>query len=165
MIGTQGFRLSDLPSTAEFLALFDQYRLTGVDLTFSCDVDTPTLATAVYSNKYVLPMFARCIDYTDGALITTPAQMRQEQGFAESRVNSTPISMHVKPQASISVYSAAGARYGSALPMQWVDTIYDDVDYYGTKYLWYWGTVDAAGAQMAEVTIDATYHLEFRGAK
>lgn len=165
MSGTQGFRLADLPSFAEYTALFDQYRITGIDLTFSSDVDTPSLATAVYSNKYVLPMFARCLDYTDGVTITSPAVMRQAQGFIESRVNSTPIRMHVKPQASISVYSAAGARYGSALPLQWVDTIYDDVDFFGAKYLWYWGTVDAAGAQMAEITIDATYHLEFRGTK
>lgn len=153
------FRLSDLPGVSEFTALFDQYRIKGVRITFYPPVNVSFSSTG----QAPLPIgeFYTAIDYDDGTVPTGLDDLQQYQTLRRTYFN-RPHTRYLRPLAIQSGVYQTGVSTGfRSLPSStWFDCGYPDVSYYGIKGAY---AISQSNLQTAVlVRCTATYYLQFR---
>lgn len=126
--------LSGLPNYAEFTALYDQYRITGVKIRWILRRD-PTQATTA-ANKDVYPKLAIARDHTDS---NTPASAAELLEYSNSKYRQlTPdkdtYSIFVKPSVQMVSYKTAVTSGYTPKWGQWLSTADSTVPHYGLKW-------------------------------
>jgi len=128
-----GFKLNSLPNYAEFQALYDQYKITRVDIMLrsnsmqSLDNTTPT-------STHELPDWFFVIDNDDDTPITSTASYLQYHNlrFLSLTKNYT---IRCYPRVAQMVYDGAiTTAYSPATKPVWLDLANADVPHYGIKY-------------------------------
>lgn len=122
------YALSQLPSYTEFTALYDQYRIKKILVTWYPSSDGDTSSYVGVTNA---PMFHAYRDYDDSSAPTTLADMMQRQGVFTRKFNK-PISMTIAPRTLATVSGVSGAGVGSRT--QWLDCADSSLTHYGIKW-------------------------------
>lgn len=134
--GTAGaFRLNQLPNYSEFTALFDQYKINGVKLTWMLSANTVNMPNVSPGNTTAsLPILYTAIDRDDGTPYATFDEMNQNDTCKLRRMDRV-VTRYVKPYVAVPVYSA-GAFNGYAAPTKnpWIDAASPATEYYGIKW-------------------------------
>jgi len=149
------FSLNQIPAAAEFTALFDKYRITGIDLTFSYYFIATQAPASVAGASQIWPVLHLYMDDDDAIIPTTKSEV--EQRMSVQRVAFAPnrqtISVSLKPRF---VQSRAGTSVNLAPIGTWVDMTTPGVQYYGVKL---WADYYNTGAP-SSVALDGVMHFE-----
>jgi hypothetical protein len=124
------FYLSDLPEYASMTTLFDQYRITKIELYFE------PLCNRVYANgaaNQVSGLLATSIDYDDNG---TPGSLAVVLNY--ENVCLTPAGekhlVAFRPHAAISAYGGGVFGNYANVASPWIDAASPNVVHYGVKY-------------------------------
>jgi len=141
------FSLSDLPGYAEFVGLFDEYRITKVEIWM--------IPRATESTTNVgFGMVASCVDYQDNATVASYNELLEHENVVQSQ-GTQGIYHSWTPNVAVAAYSGAFTSY-SSVPSAWIDVNSPSVYHYGYKM--------AAAVSPTVQIFDASYKywLEFR---
>lgn len=136
--------------------LYDQYRIVGVELTFSpmFNVDQ-----AAGPNNW-LGDFYSCVDYDDSVVPSTIQYIRSYENVKES--NTMKKHTHkFTPHIATAAYSGAFASYANQAG-QWIDLGSSTVLHYGVKYAFSGG---ASTATVAAYSIECKMMIEFKNVR
>lgn len=153
------FKLSDLPNYAEFTALFDQYRITRISISF-LPMSNCNILSAITSSDTGNPgIFGTVLDFDDANAPTTLAELQQYQTFSyQPAVTRRVHRRSFKPRIASAVYAGAFTSFANMKDI-WIDVASPNVQYYGLKY--YMDQYDAITTpQIYQVM--ATYYVQFR---
>lgn len=121
-LGALNFQLSSFVNSSEFTALFDQYRLSYIEVDF------------IYVNPAsVLAPFYTVIDYDDS---TTPAAVTDLLQYP-TLMHTAPGQEHqrrLSPRFDYAAYSGVFTSFAVSNAGDWVDVASPSVQYYGVKY-------------------------------
>lgn len=127
------FSLNQLPNASEFGVLFDQYKITGVKLTFTPALNDGILsplngtATALgYSRVHSV------IDYDDSTAPSSEDQML-EYGSHKSTAPFVTHSRYIKPKVLHEIYRSGVATAYAPRSGTYLDMVNNDVPHYGIK--------------------------------
>lgn len=122
------FSLNQVPSSSEFTTLFDKYRITSIDLTFSYW----RTGHPAGSTDDVWPAMYLYMDDDDAAIPTTKSEVLERMSV--QRVSFSPtrqtISVKINPRW---VQSRAGTSTNLAPVNSWIDMSTPGVQHYGVK--------------------------------
>jgi len=149
------FSLNQVPAATEFTALFDKYRITGVDLTFSYYFITTQSPASPGGASQIWPILNLYMDDDDAIIPTTKGEV--EQRMSVQRVAFAPtrqtISVSLKPRF---VQSRAGTSANLAPSGTWVDMSTPGVQHYGVKL---WADFYNNGAP-SSIAVSGVLHFE-----
>jgi hypothetical protein len=127
------FALNQVPSSNEFTTLFDKYRITMVDLTFSYNYLGST-TSASQQTVELYPALNLFMDDDDAAIPTSKSDVQERMSV--QRVSFAPmrqtISVTIRPRW---VQSRGGTSTNLAPVNSWIDMSTPAVQHYGVK-LW-----------------------------
>lgn len=155
----QEFKFSDMPNSAEFSALFDQYRITGISIKFiPCQTgsDVNPNSTSIF-----LPNLMSVIDYTDSAVPSGINELMQYQNCKRTKITRTH-SRYFKPRVLHDVVGQ-GATTGYT-PKPWPFVSFGiDVTGYGIK----WGLDQIFNVSSGGFGVDryVTYYFECKNVR
>lgn len=125
------FRLSDMPNSAEFSALFDSYRMTHCQLKFYLTVDPAAQASA----SAIFPRLFWAEDQNDTG---TPASLNElrERSNLKVRVMTPykPVVVNVKPNTLCTTRVSGVGDVSTIQRKAWLNTTALGADYMGLKY-------------------------------
>ena len=156
------FRLSDLPQSASFTALFDQYRITKVRVDFipmsNSSIVQGSAGTAIVGNAGVI---ATVIDYDDNNNGLTFAQLQEYESFKITpAISRRTHSVTLVPRVAMAAFGVgAFTSYAVGPKGQWVDVASPAIEHYGMKVY-----VDPYAVAVAAQTwqIMLYYDIEFK---
>lgn len=173
------FQLSDLPQSASYTALFDQYRITKIKMDFiPCSSIVNNASTQITAAGYAetapeaasatatVGLYGTVIDYDDANALASLAAATEYENFRYGSVASNKIhSRTFVPHTASAAFNGAFAGYKND-KNAWIDCAYPGVQYFGLKFY-----ADEAGAQGAQQQcfqswrILATYWVEFKNVR
>jgi hypothetical protein len=123
-----------LPGAAEYLAMFDQYKITKVEWTYSPRFDSLDAGTTFGAGGYALPRIMTCTDKDDDSTPTGQVQMGQYDNL-KLQAFDKPVKITYRPHVATALYNGVSSTgYGNASGV-WVDSGSPNVPHYGHK-LW-----------------------------
>lgn len=145
--------LNSVNDAASLLGVFDQYRITGIEILFKCTLgeqmtaESGSLVTVLdFDDSTALTTLASALDYSSS--IVTKARENHRRCFV--------------PRVAPAIYaSGAFSGYGSATG-QWLNSASSSVAHYGVK--WALDPYSSAAAAMV-ITPYITLQLEFRASR
>lgn len=161
VFGGYYFALSDVPGSAQFTSLYDQYRFIAVKLEF-----IPTALPTTYWNGAAVvnpacPILHTCVDLDDANTPTANQLMEHETYKCHGAFTPATTGKYVRwvePALAIESYQTGGFGGYSSKTKQWCDSASPSVQHYGIKY---WVEMPA-GSPATNLYIQATYYLEFK---
>jgi hypothetical protein len=127
------FALNQIPSSTEFTTLFDKYRITTIDLTFSYNY-LGTTSSASQQTVELYPALSLFMDDDDAIIPTSKSDVQERMSV--QRVSFSPlrqtISVRIRPRWT---QSRAGTSTNLAPVGTWIDMSTPAVQHYGVK-LW-----------------------------
>lgn len=151
------FRLANVSGSADFTALYDQYRIAGVKVNI-----IPLSSEATAQSSGFVPTLYWARDSDDSLPPATEPDLRERQDCKMARLT-RPVSIYVKsPKASIDVVDTLGTSSPSMIRNGWINCSNTLVQHNGLK-LWF-KNVDLR-VQPTTVTgfrVETTYYLQFR---
>lgn len=162
------FRLNNIPSYTEFTALFEQYKINAVKLTFipqwEGGLDQNNAYIAAATVPYVqTPRMYVLIDKDGDPQISTENLMLEN---SDTRVITNPhkaFSVYVrKPCAQYEVSTSLGFSAASPKPSPWLDCDNYGVNHYGVGI---GCQLDGSVTASMYYRVVATYYMQFKGAK
>jgi hypothetical protein len=157
------FSLSGVPGYTEFTALYDQYRITKVNLHL-----WPTNIAVTNSNSgstivNLAPRVVTAIDYDDSTNAGSFNELR-EYSTAEVHIVTDKVVRTFSPAVSTVVYEGVSSSGYAPTWGQWISTNDPSVPHYGMK-----GAIEATGSSSVDSAygyrVEAEYFLEFRASK
>jgi hypothetical protein len=147
------FSLSDLISSAEFTALFDQYKFDKVVIHI-----LPTANTALMTQSVSFPLVT-AIDYDDSTAPTSEDYLLQYENNMITR-SFDELHRTIVPRIALGAFQSGGLFNGYAnAGNQWIDAASPNVNHYGLKL----GINQAyTSTGVASFNIYADYHISFR---
>lgn len=127
--GAYSFTLDDMTNYGELQALFDQYKITHVQVVF-----VPKYNMSNVTDKQ-LPILHVFRDYDDATAPSLTLNTFLENTKVKSRVLDKPVSISLSPASLTEVYRGPATTSYSPKWNQWIDMAHADVDHYGIKYL------------------------------
>lgn len=124
--GALSFNLSSVPNYTEFTALFDQYRIDAVKVTFMPRANSAELGT----NQGITKLFT-VVDYDDAATPTAINELMQYENLKTTR-STDDHNRTLRPMLARAVYQAGLTAYGTG--RGWVDCANPSVPHYGLRY-------------------------------
>lgn len=130
-LGYTDAKLSYMSGSSEFAALFDEYRITHMQIKVFLRIDpsAQTAATASYPRLY------SSIDHND---VSTPASLNELRERGNCRVQvlnpNRPVILNVKPSVLGETYRSAIATTYTPKWRVWLPTTNLDVPHYGIKF-------------------------------
>lgn len=132
------FLLSDLPNFAEFTALYDWYKIMGVQFTMipnsNVNLDSATTGVNIGTNFY--NRVATVIDYNDDTTPTAMDTLRQ-YGNCKMYSNNRIIKRFFKPRPVVTMdedaESGGTTGLGEASRKQWIATASNSTEYFALK--------------------------------
>jgi len=149
--GAINFGFIQLNQQAALTAIFDQYRLAMVEVTFQ-----PELTIAAPTQQ--VPLFYTVVDLDDSTA-TTIASLMEYPGLQESIALKVHRHTFV-PHVAVAAYSGAFTSFANeAAP--WIDVASPSVQHYGVKY----GFAAEPSASTFGYYIKVRYHFQFRNVR
>jgi hypothetical protein len=157
------FTLADMPQSSTFTALFDQYRIDNIAVTF-----TPTLTGNTNlesaSNQLVLPdySFWYTVDLDDASVVSPLTALMEYEGAQRVVFTGKPFTVEWVPHAALAAYSGAFTSY-SNVKSPWIDCASASVQHYGLK----WGCPCPISivASIPSYSITVAFRVSFRGVR
>lgn len=141
------FALNQLPASVEFTNLFDKYRITSIDLTFSFFREG---AQSIWPAMYLF------MDDDDSAIPTTKSSVQERMSV--QRVSFSPtrqtISVKITPRW---IQSRAGTSTNIAPLNSWIDMSTPGVQHYGVKA---WVDYYNTGDSLTAISASGVMHFE-----
>lgn len=158
--GTIQFSLDQVPSPADFTALFDQYMITGVKVDFRLILDpaAASVGSATYPNLYV----RRDYDNTTAETVQEIAQDNKSKRFilSPNRVHS----VFIKPALQAEYFNtSSGLTDKSPVWKRWFDCSNTTMKHLGLKW-----AIDTMGILLTPgntMDIEYTYYLAFKNTR
>lgn len=158
--GTLQFSLDQLPGIADFTALFDQYKISGVKVDFRLILDPSAQAfgSATYPNLYV----RRDYDNTANETIADIAQDNRAKRYV--LLPNKARSIYIKPALQAEYFNTAtGLTDKSPVWNKWFDCTNTNMKHLGLK--WAIDTMGILLPQGSTMTIEFTYYLAFKNTR
>lgn len=138
--GAYQFNLAQLPGVSEFSALFDQYKITGVKISFTPGttqsvnniLDSNPGSSSINGSAMSFNRFHSAIDYDDSSTPSSEAQL-MEYGSHKSSPGNRTHSRFIRPKILQEVYRSALATSYRPISGQYIDMSTTDVPHYGLK--------------------------------
>lgn len=125
------FKLSDLPNSSEFTALFDNFMITYVKLYFKLQQD-PSAQPATTAFH---PVLYYCPDYDDSVAPTSLQDLREHGRTKQVILKPDEYAIvTIKPAVLSEQFRNVGNTTYSPKWRQWVDCAHPDTTHYGLKY-------------------------------
>jgi hypothetical protein len=162
VFGAYAFKLSDFPNYTEFSALYDQFRITSVDVQFLHLTTAITNTNSAGSIVIACPRFLSVLDY-DGA--TAPAsldELRQYNNCIAVNADTSYIRSFIPASLSIEyigVTNGYSPQFG-----KWHDVAYSTIPHYGLRYALDNTAIAGPNASFG-YNVEVTMHLEFRNSR
>lgn len=125
------FKLDNVPNVSDFTALFDQYKMTKIELFFKLmqDPSAQNNAQSWYPTMYY------CVDHDDATAPTSINDLLQH-GRTQQRIMkpNSYIKVVIKPAVLFEVARGTGTTTVSPQWNQWIDMAHVDTLHYGLKY-------------------------------
>jgi hypothetical protein len=150
--GAFTLRLSNVPNSAEFTSLYDQYKINAVSLTFYPQLTEASSIVAVTSVQNARVLTA--IDYTDAAI---PVSMDELREYENCEVNSAVKSFSVYIENPKFIDNTGSLRTG------YISTSSPSTLHYGLKYAI--ETLNPASAGAYLFRVEAVYYMSFKAIK
>lgn len=168
------FKISDVPQITEFGALFDQYRIVGIKLTFKYMNSTDVTTSYAVSGSQGLCHLALTTDFDD-LTANYPAQIGGWQQITESgraklatfpNQRGNKMSLYFKPRNQIKVLDVIGGTAAvETAAKRWLDgATAQDALYYGVTGLMYANPTDTYTINHT-IRVYATYYTQWRNRK
>lgn len=160
-----GFALSDLPTVTDFTALFDQFRILAVKITFYPQFNQFQYDGTASGTKFGASELYSVIDYDDSA---TPASLDELNQFStlKRRYFNRPYSRYFKPQIVCKgLLNSAGTNDGYFLAgrKRWLDMATPNVLYQGLKVAFASLNTNALVAQT--IRVQCTYYFQCKNVR
>jgi hypothetical protein len=143
------FTIANISDVNEMAAVFDQYRITHVDVKFIPNVTQAISSTPISGGVY------SAIDLDDANLFTSITDPLDYNSVSLWKPMET-IQLSFKPRVAVAIYgSSVFGSFANSAPM-WIDAASTNVEHYGLKMAW--GTFSSA------VTYSPVFrvHVEWR---
>ena len=153
-LGSYAFKLTDLPEYASYTTIFDQYRITKIELMF-VGVNQQALSAATLQRS---PPIYTAIDYDDNG---TPASIATVLNYANVRIHGpgSKFTIAWRPHVASGFYNGTNfSNYGN-LTSPWIDAASSDVLHFGVK------TAMPAYNFISSWQVIAAYTVEFRNVR
>jgi len=163
--GVFQFKLADLPDASEFLALYDQYKLTRCVAGVRWAYNGPTGEQEPHIATMCAPNLHWCIDHDDLTAIASVDAMCQYDTHKRVAMKGQTVYWTVTPtyltQAWVSsIATGYGPRTG------WLSTTYTTVPHFGIKWILDGSLNGGAGTHaLGNLYVDWTYYLLMRSVK
>jgi hypothetical protein len=122
------YQLSFLDQSSSFEAVFDQYRIDEIEVTFRPMFNSNFLAAP---SAQIIPMLYVAVDYDDATAPTTLAYLREYSNCTMSQYE-TVVRRWV-PHVAVAAYNGAFGGYRNETA-PWIDCASDTVQHYGIKF-------------------------------
>lgn len=154
--GAYDFRLSQAAGFAELTVLFDQYKIEGVEMTFT--------ASQSSNSAFVWPRLFVCYDPDDSDVPANKNVLLERGNTKIHTFNPMRRSykVNVLPVAVLDTDTSAGLRPAMQAPKGWIDCNQANVLHYGVKY-WLEDFNSGLGSPFLKVMM--RYHLAFRSSR
>jgi len=149
------FSLNQLPSFGEFTTLFDKYRITSINLTFSYWF-VASQGTGVGAGiTQIWPVLNLFMDDDDAAIPATKTEVLERMSLQRVAFSPTrqTISVTIIPRF---IQSRAGTSTNLAPVNTWIDMSTPGVQHYGVKL---WGDYYNSGAP-SSIAVNGVMHFE-----
>lgn len=166
-LNSKFFAMSESINYGELIALYDQYKVTGVKMTFQlmnnpdATYTSPNTGASQINNFYPKLWYVR--DYDDVATDSiSDLKQRNNVKCKILRPNQT-VSVFLKPALKCPVYLDGVTNAYAAEWNKWIDCTNPTVPYYGVKY-----AVDSLGLSVAaawSIRIEYKYYLKFKNVR
>lgn len=163
------FRLNNIPSYTEFTALFEQYRINAVKLTFipewigGLDQNNAYMASGGSTPYISSPRIYTVIDKDGDPQISTENLMLENSGARLIQAPHRPFSVYVrKPCAQFEVGTSLGFSGAAPKPSPWLDCDNYGVNHFGIGI---GAQVNGSATASMPYRVVATYYLQFKIAK
>lgn len=160
-LGAYQFSLDQVQNFADFTNLYDQYKITGVKVTFRL-MTNPDSAIA---STQIFPTLWAVRDNDDSGTPASLINLMEKEGvkYKILRPNAA-ISMYVKaPRLAGMVYQTATSTAYTSMAAKWVDCSYPSTPHYALKWC-----VDSEGVSQPGnyyISVQTKYYISFRGAQ
>jgi len=147
--------INQLEQFASFSALFDQYRITKVDVHFRPMFTAATMSVPANS---LTPLIYTCVDYDDA---NTPTAISQLREYENCKVHDDKKAFRISyvPHCASAMYSGAFTSFGN-VTSPWIDMASPTVQHYGYKWAITPGAVGQALLQVWNVTTKLTVQFK-----
>jgi hypothetical protein len=128
------FTLSDLPQEGTFAALYDQYRIREIEVTFSPSVSTNQAPSALVA--LTVPEFCMyyAIDFDDAAVVSPLSALFEYEGCKRHDfLHGGPLVVRFKPRIAVGAYNGTFVGFANQSD-QWIDCATPTVQHYGIKW-------------------------------
>lgn len=160
--GEQGlsfqFNLSALPNFAEFVNLFDRYRINGVKLRIMFLANSNDTGT---SNVLSIPVMHYINDIDDASPPTTENEILQKN-FLKTRRLDTPFTYYLKPKATSEIFASASSTGYAVGKSMWIDMNSPNIPHFGFKAWINNGPSNPSTQVLGRLKIYATYYVALR---
>jgi len=147
--GVISFTLNSMPSSGEFTALFDQYRIVQALISFQ------PLVTQTNANAQHPGYIHTVLDYDDGTALTAVTQAEQYDTYKKNSLTDK-FTRCLEPAPSVPMYTGVTTTGYSVAPSgkkgMWMDQASPGIFYYGVKYVTD-GTQVATAAGASSVSV------------
>lgn len=164
---TISFTLSQVQGFADFVALYDQYRIRSVEVKYTpITLNIGNLNAAGQSSMQVCTL-ASVIDYDDSIDLPDVSIARQYSSCLIRQYGEEPYTTRRKftPASLVQLYRTLTTTGYSSKYGQWIDVATNDVPHYGMKFLLSLPAVCNTGDTNMGYQIDVQYELEFRNSR
>lgn len=162
------FRLSDVPSSGEFTALFDQYKIKAIKLRIIPFANTTQTGSAAVAPNLAIQCH-HIVDFDDSAApaasrvgMDTLCQYQNYKSFSLSGMKPSGHTVIIRPHVALAAYNGAFAGYANK-GNQWIDCDSNSVQHYGWKCIM--ELADAGAGAIFDFKIEATYMLQFKNVR
>jgi hypothetical protein len=150
--GAISFTISELDQASSFAALFDQYRIETIEVTFSPMYRANPLNTA---SAVLIPLIYVAVDYDDA---NTPSSLAVLREYENCTVHddSQEFTIVFHPHVAIAAYSGAFTSFSNQVS-PWIDLASTGVLHYGIK----WGITGVTASQSTSQSWNVSARFKF----
>lgn len=162
--GAYSFKLSDLPNYTELTALYDQYKITGVKISFipsATEYNSAIPQGATVAQGF--NPFMSAIDYDDTTTPTSEDQL-MEYGSLKRSGPGRIHSRYIVPKVLQEVYRSVATTGYRPISGQWLDIAQPDIPHYGLK-VWCSAPPAAGTATAITYNVYATYYIKCKNTR
>lgn len=128
------FTLNNVPNSSEFTALFDQFRITHVQMQFYVQYQPAQLDSSAGVGAAAYPCLYICRDNDDSTAPTSINQLREHANVQTVILSPEKIfKYNVKPATLSNVYQSSVSNSYAPKWKEWIDCAASDTPYYGVK--------------------------------
>jgi hypothetical protein len=157
------FTLNDIPQVSTLTALYDQYKIREIEVTF-----TPTITVqneVSGSQQLNVPQYSLfyALDFDDASVVSPLTTLMEYEGIKEYNATANrwkPLKIRFKPHVAIAAYVASAFSSFANQSNEWIDCASPSVQHYGLK----WGLPCPISTSFAQASYSMTcrYLIDFR---